>query len=158
MPGHLSITAHDSPRTVPFESCLTSTSFPRSADEVVSDAAGNGLFAQPVMQFKYGVPGSIMVPCIGGASRPILTFSPGVTVPCINGASLYRFSGRPPSLRILFGRRRRCAAAAATDFFSSLLGCLSAGFQNFTGYQYPGLITRHPTGSEDTSVAGAWQV
>lgn len=32
------------------------------------------------------------------------------------------------------------------------------GFQNFTGYQYPGLITQHPTGTEDFSVAGKWQV
>lgn len=60
---------------------------PSAADEVVSDASGNGLYAQPVMQFKYGVPGSIMVPCVGGAQSPILTFNPGVTVPCINGVS-----------------------------------------------------------------------
>lgn len=32
------------------------------------------------------------------------------------------------------------------------------GFQNFTGYQFPGLITQHPTGTEDYSVAGKWQV
>lgn len=32
------------------------------------------------------------------------------------------------------------------------------GFQNFTGYQYPGLITNHPTGTEDYSVAGKWKV
>ena len=40
--------------------------------------------------------------------------------------------------------------------------CVLAGdgnyYQNWTGYQFPGLITNRPTGNEDYSVAGKWQI
>jgi len=84
--------------------------------EVISGANGQATYATPVFRFRYGAPGSIMVPCVNGKTSPILSFSPGVNVPCVNG------------------------------------------FQNFTGYQYPGLITNHPTGTEDYTVANKWQV
>jgi acetamidase/formamidase len=84
--------------------------------QLITDASGKGLYAQPTFRFKYGVPGSVLVPCVGGPIQPIVGFSPGVSVPCVGG------------------------------------------FQNFTGYQFPGLITQHPTGTEDYSVAGAWQI
>lgn len=84
----------------------------------MNDATGAPSFATPLFRFKYGAPGSVVVPCIGGiaGAAPVIAFSPGISVPCINGT------------------------------------------QTFTGYQYPGLITNHPTGTEDYSVAGKWKV
>lgn len=32
------------------------------------------------------------------------------------------------------------------------------GTQTWQGYQYPGLITKFPTGTENYTVAGKWQV
>lgn len=122
------------------------------ADEIVNDPTGNAIYAQPVVQFRYGAPGSIMVPCINGSTSPIINFNPGVSVPCINGADFGGSTHTSP---------HSCGGFAA-HLISRLCACLPprrrSGFQNFTGYQYPGLITRHPTGNEDYSVAGAWQV
>ena len=64
--------------------------------------------------------------------------SPGsVMVPCIGGVA---------------------SVTPITSFSPGVTVPCVGGFQNFTGYQYPGLITNHPTGTEDYSVAGKWQV
>ena len=64
--------------------------------------------------------------------------SPGsVMVPCIGGVA---------------------SVTPITSFSPGVTVPCVGGFQNFTGYEYPGLITNHPTGTEDYSVAGKWQV
>jgi hypothetical protein len=82
--------------------------------EIVSDAAGNALYAQPVFRFLYGK--NTTMPCINGGG--VEGFSPGLGVPC------------DPTLHT----------------------------QSFPMYNYPGVITQHPTGTEDYSVAGKWQI
>lgn len=34
----------------------------------------------------------------------------------------------------------------------------TSGKQEFSGYQYPGLLTQHPTGTEDYSIRGKFKV
>jgi hypothetical protein len=81
--------------------------------EIVSDAAGNALYAEPVFRFMYGK--NTTMPCINGGG--VEGFSPGLGVPCD-----------------------------------------ANGMQSFPMYNYPGVITQHPTGTEDYSVAGKWQI
>jgi len=47
---------------------------------------------------------------------------------------------------------------AATVFNPGVTVPCVNGTQTWRGYQFPGLITQHPTGTEDYSVAGKWQV
>ena len=77
--------------------------------EIVMDASGNALYAEPAFRFVYGL--NTTVPCITPTG-----FSPGSSVPCVNGK------------------------------------------QSFGMYNYPGVITSHPTGTEDYTVAKAWQI
>jgi hypothetical protein len=55
--------------------------------EIVTDAAGVAQYAQPLLQFQYGLNGSVTTPCLvdGAGVAGAATLNPGVAVACSAG-------------------------------------------------------------------------
>ncbi len=56
--------------------------------EIVTDADGKAQYAQPLLQFQYGLNGSVTTPCLtddSGAVVTSATLNPGVAVACSAG-------------------------------------------------------------------------
>ena len=71
-----------------------------------------------------------------------------------NGNALYA----QPAFRFVYGMNTTVPCVAATGFSPGLGVPCTNGKQTFPMYNFPGVITQHPTGFEDYSVAGAWQI
>ena len=71
-----------------------------------------------------------------------------------NGNALYA----QPSFRFVYGLNTTVPCTQSTGFSPGLGVPCTNGKQSFPMYNFPGVITAHPTGFEDYSVAGAWQI
>ena len=72
-----------------------------------------------------------------------------------NGNALYA----QPSFRFVYGLNTTMPSCTPSTSFSPGLDVLCTnGKQSFPMYNFPGVITAHPTDFEDYSVAGAWQI
>jgi acetamidase/formamidase len=107
--------------------------------ELVTAPDGNSYVAVPDYQFQYGNYNN------SGTKA-------GYTGPISNCSAVTgMLDGQAPGLSVTFNntvRRYR---------YNNVFNC-TGGIQNFTQYAYPGIITRHPTGSEDYSIRGKFKV
>lgn len=70
-------------------SCFTNA---RWTPQIVTDADGVPLYAEPFMQFQYGLNGSVTTPCLMQmTTAAVNSYKPSslVVVPCVNGTQTW---------------------------------------------------------------------
>ncbi|KAK9815846.1 hypothetical protein WJX72_010706 [[Myrmecia] bisecta] len=104
--------------------------------EIIRDAAGGLLWALPDYQFRYGKYPEAMAQYTGPTTN------------CTLDAGM--LEGAAKGENILWTNLNRTYSGANVP-------CIN-GTQQWSFYAYPGLLTQHPTGDEDTSIRGKFKV
>eukprot|EP00798_Chlamydomonas_sp_ICE-L_P011202 gene11202-18820_t len=99
--------------------------------ELVKGASGKIKYAEPFVQFQYG-------------SAP--NYTGPMTRSCV-----------PQTGTVPDAYMEHVYNNTAYTFRGAYTPCVN-GTQQFVGYKYPGLITQHPTGTENYGIKGKWKV